>query len=72
MANPSVHGVVVLLVGVAAVAGAPGPAHARSDEMAVAETPQWVEQTVYRPNCPRVEYDEACLFDPCSADCEPH
>ena len=69
MANPSVHGVVVLLAAVAAVAGAPGPAHARSDEMAA--VPPRLDQTVYRPNCARVEYDEVCLFDPCAADCRP-
>jgi len=72
MANPSLHGAVVLLAAFAAVANAPGPAHARSEETAAAAIPHWLDQTVYRPNCARVEYDEACLFDPCAAACEPH
>jgi len=71
MANPSLHGAVVLLVAVAAVASAPGWARARSDDMAAAAIPQSLDQTIYRPNCARVEYDEVCLFDPCAADCGP-
>jgi hypothetical protein len=71
MANPRIQGAVVLLVAVAAVASAPGPAHGRSDETAAAAIPQWLDQTIYRPNCARVEYDEICLFDPCATGCEP-
>lgn len=72
MANPSVHSaVVVLLVAVAAVANAPSPALALTDERAAAAAPQWFDETVYRPNCLRIEYDEVCLFDPCGANCGP-
>ena len=70
MANSSVQSIVVLLAAVAAVSAVSGPARARPDTTATSAIPRWLDQTtVYRPNCPRVEYDEVCLFDGCAADC---
>ena len=59
----------LLLVAAAVVASGPGPAHARSDAMSDAAVPQSFDQTVYRPTCPQVEYDQHCLFDGCASGC---
>jgi len=69
MVNLSSRAAIALLAALAVVASAPGPARAMSDAVANAAAPQWLDQTIYRPNCPRVEYDEHCLFEGCAADC---
>lgn len=66
-ANSRKHSVVVLAFAVAV--GVSASAHARSETTANAATPHWLDQTVYRPNCPRAEYDRDCLLDGCSPGC---
>lgn len=66
-ANSRAYRVVVLVFAVAV--GGSAPAHARSETTANAAPPRWLDQTVYRPNCPRAEYDKDCLLDGCSPGC---
>jgi hypothetical protein len=44
----------VLIVGVVAMGGA-SAARAASDGMTERGAPRWLDQTVYRPDCPRTE-----------------
>jgi hypothetical protein len=67
MANSRRHRVAVLVFAIAI--GASALAHARADITPNAATPHWLDQTVYRPNCPRAEYDKDCLLDGCSPGC---
>ncbi|HEU5276244.1 MAG TPA: hypothetical protein VFU97_21490 [Xanthobacteraceae bacterium] len=69
MMNSSVLSLIALLLAALLVKTAVVPAHARSDTVADVSGPQWVDQTVYRPNCSRVEYDQRCIFDACTSDC---
>ena len=41
-----------------------GPVQATSGTRAQLGEPQWLEQTVYRPNSPVIESDCGCGFDP--------
>ncbi len=70
MANSSVSRIVVLLVAAAFCAPLTGPARASSDATASAAIPQWLDRTVYHPNCPRVEYDQNNLFDGSASECD--
>jgi len=69
MAKSSVRRIVALLLAVSVVGSGPLPAHARSDAMGTTAVPRGLDQTVYRPNCPRAEYDGQCLRDGCAMDC---
>ncbi len=69
MANSSVLRIVTVLVAAALSASVTGSAQARSEAMTNATIPQGLDRTVYHPNCPRLEYDQRCLFDGCAAEC---
>lgn len=67
MMNPSVTSLLTLLIAALLVETLTGPAHAR-DAVGNLAVIQSIDQTVYSPNCPRVEYDQRCLFDACASD----
>jgi hypothetical protein len=80
MANPSVSNrpgvrrgrdVVAVLLVAAALVGVTGSAGAASQALGNASIPHWFDQTVYRPNCLQIEYDQHCLFDGCAWECGP-
>lgn len=70
MMNSSVLSVIALLIAAIVIKSVAVPAHARSDTIADVAGRQWIDQTIYRPNCSRVEYDQRCLFDACTSACE--
>lgn len=70
MMNSSVLSLIALLLAALLVKTAVVPAHARSDTVADRSGPVWIDQTVFRPTCLRVEYDQRCVFDVCASDCE--
>lgn len=70
MMNSSVLSLIALLLAALLVKTAVVPAHARSDTVADRSGPVWIDQTVFRPTCSRVEYDQRCVFDVCASDCE--
>ncbi len=67
--NSSVLSLAALLIAALLVKTLTGAAHAR-DIGASLTVVQSIDQTVYRPNCPQVEYDRRCLFAACAPDCE--
>ncbi len=69
MVNSSVLSLLALLLAALLIKTLTAPAHAREvvSNIAVLHS---VDQTVYRPNCPGVEYDQRCLFDGCAPDCD--
>ncbi len=62
--------IVALLVAAALSASVTGPAQARSDAVTGAASLQWLDRTVYHPNCPRVEYDQNGLFAGSASECD--
>ncbi len=69
MMNSSVLSLVALLIVALLVKTLTGAAYAREAgaDLAVVRS---FDQTVYRPNCPQVEYDQRCLFEACAPGCE--
>ena len=53
----------VVVIVAAMAAAALTPAHAASDWRVAQAAPQWVDQTVYRPNCPKTDCDCDCRVD---------
>jgi hypothetical protein len=44
-------------------AAACGPVQATSATRGEVGPPQWLDQTIYRPDCPVLEYDRDCRVD---------
>ena len=69
MMNSNVMSLLTLLIAALLVNTLIGPAHAR-DAVGNLSVIQSIDQTIYGPNCPRVEYDQRCLLDACAPDCD--
>jgi hypothetical protein len=68
MISPALRRLVVASVAIAAAVGT-SPVQAASDWQ-LQSAPRWLDQTVYRPNCPAHDFDGGCAFArPCVSLC---